>query len=111
MHPTVKWHVSPATVARYWRLSLAIGMAVIGVVALLLSVLTRTVDRIEAGAAEIWRVGKLIANNTVHIPLLMRTNRIAADIVGAAEGIERATARISQSVASDGTGKETGIGT
>ncbi len=95
---------SPMTIARYWRASLAIGMVVIGAVAVLLSTLAGIVARIETGAAEIWRVGKLIANNTVHVPLLVRTNQVVAGILPAADGIARATARIQRAVV-DETGK------
>ncbi len=90
--------VSPHVIARYWRLSLGIGLVVIGAVGLLLGMLARTVTQIEAGAAEIWRVGKLIANNTVHVPLLVRTNQIAGDILLAADGIADATERIGRAV-------------
>ena len=93
--------VSEHTVVRYWRLSLGIGLVVIGAVALLLSTLAAIVARIEAGAAEIWRVGKLIANNTVHVPLLVRTNQVVADILPAADGIARATERIQRAVGGD----------
>ena len=84
----------PEHVVRYWQISLGIGLAVIAAVALLLSTLATIVGRVEAGAAEIWRVGKLIANNTVHVPLLVRTNQIVADILPAADGIARATERV-----------------
>ncbi len=90
--------VSPRVIARYWRASIGIGLVVIGAVALLLDTLARTVTRIEAGAAEIWRVGKLIANNTVHIPLLVRTNQIAGEILPVADGIATATGRIGHAV-------------
>ncbi|MDP9471931.1 MAG: hypothetical protein M3Q71_14920 [Chloroflexota bacterium] len=90
-------------VIRSWWISLGIGMVVIGAVAVLLSALATTVARIEAGAAEIWRVGKLIANNTVHVPLLIRTNQVVADILPVADGIARATERIQRVVGGDGT--------
>ncbi len=93
--------VTPGTIGRYWRISLGLGMVVIGAVALLLSALTATVAKIEAGAAEIWRVGKLIANNTVHIPLLVRTNQLLGQILPAADRIAGATGRIQQAVAPD----------
>ncbi|MDP9365319.1 MAG: hypothetical protein M3Q10_14030 [Chloroflexota bacterium] len=93
----------PQHVVRYWRISLGIGLAVIGAVALLLSTLAAVVARIEAGAAEIWRVGKLIANNTVHVPLLARTNQVVAEILPAAAGIARATERIRRAVGADAT--------
>ncbi len=91
----------PQQVVRYWRISLGIGLVVIGAVALLLSTLATVVTRIETGAAEIWRVGKLIANNTVHVPLLVRTNQVVADILPAADGIARATERIRRAVSGD----------
>ena len=94
---------TPHLIVRYWRMSLGIGLVVIGVVALLLSTLAAIVARIESGAAEIWRVGKLIANNTVHVPLLVRTNQIVGDILPAADGIARATARIQRAVGADTT--------
>ena len=96
MEPFLRRPVTRDTIGRYWRISLGLGMVVIGAVALLLSALTATVAKIEAGAAEIWRVGKLIANNTVHIPLLVRTNQVLAQILPAADRIAGATARIQQ---------------
>ncbi len=103
MHDPLRRTVPGHVVVRYWRISLGIGLVVIGAVALLLSTLARTVAQIEAGAAEIWRVGKLIANNTVHIPLLVRTNQIVAKIQPAADGIARATERIRRAVGEDPT--------
>ncbi len=73
---------------------------------MLLSALTATAAKIETGAAEIWRVGKLIANNTVHIPLLVRTNQMIGQILPAADGIARATARIQHAVGADPTKEE-----
>ena len=79
---------------------------VIGAVAALLEILARTAEQIERGVAEIWRVGKLIANNTVHIPLLVRTNQIVADIARAADGIARAAARIQHTVGGETSPEE-----
>ena len=101
MKPSLEQPVTLGTIGRYWRISLGLGMVVIGAVALLLSALTATVAKIEAGAVEIWRVGKLIANNTVHIPLLVRTNQLLGEILPAADRIAVATGRIQQAVAPD----------
>lgn len=90
----------PVIVGRWW-LGLALGAVVIGAVAALLETLLRSVRRIEQGAAEVWRVGKLIANNTVHVPLLVRTNQVVDEIAAAADGIARQTARIQGAVAPD----------
>jgi hypothetical protein len=45
---------------------------------------------------DIWTTGKLVANNTVHIPMLRETNRLAGaildtagKIVGGAQAIEQ----------------------
>jgi hypothetical protein len=84
------------TVVRYWKLSLATGVAVLAVVALLLEAVARTAKQIQAGAAEIWRVGKLIAGNTVNVPLLGRINQNVAEISQAMDGCALATERIRQ---------------
>lgn len=94
----------PGVIAGYWSATLALGLVVIGVVAALLTAVVRTARQIDAGAAEIWRVGKLIANNTVHIPLLVRTNQIAGGILAAADRTGEATARIERAVAGPKTG-------
>lgn len=95
--------VSEDMIVRYWTAGLVGGLVVIGAVAVLLQTLTRTAEQIQAGAAEIWRIGKLIANNTVHIPLIHRTNQHAASILQAADGIAAATARIERTVVGDPT--------
>lgn len=94
----------PVVVRRWWA-ALALGAVVIGAVAALLETLLRSVRRIEHGAAEVWRVGKLIANNTVHVPLLVRTNQIVDEIAAASGGIAQAAARIERAVSAD-DGKE-----
>ena len=95
--------VSEHTIVRYWTAGLVGGLVVITAVAVLLQTLTETAERIQVGAAEIWRIGKLIANNTVHIPLIHRTNQHAAQILQAADGIAAATARIERAVVGDPT--------
>ena len=89
------------TVSRYWWISLLTGGVVIGVVALLLTILVRTVEQIQAGVGQIWQVGKLIANNTVHIPLLVHTNQLVDQIHKSAGGIVLSTERIERAVAGD----------
>lgn len=103
MRTSLKRPVPINTIVRYWQISLGIGLGVIGAVALLLSALAATAAKIEGGAAEIWRVGKLIANNTVHISLLVRTNQMIGRILPAADGIARATERIRHAVGADAT--------
>src|SRR5919197_1539451 len=95
-------HDNDKIIGRYWRTSLALGVVVLGAVMALLEILTRTAKSIEATAASIWQTGKLIANNTVHVPLLVRTNQLVGDISSSADRIAAATERIQSAVASQG---------
>jgi hypothetical protein len=71
-----------------WGVSLIIGLVVIGVVAFLLSLTKNTAAKIDVAAAEIWTQGKLVANNTIQIPLfLSTTNRVVAKIYDSAVNI------------------------
>lgn len=101
MEPPGKQTDAGRVVVRSWSISIALGLVVTGAVALLLAILARTTEQIEGGVAEIWRVGKLLANNTVHIPLLVRTNQTVGAILPKADGIAAATARIQRAVAGD----------
>ncbi len=88
--------VSEGAAYTVWWVSLGIGVVVILVVAVLLTLIVRTARQINETAADIWTVGQRIANNTVHIPLLHRTNQIVDGILRRASGIEEATARIEE---------------
>ncbi len=90
--------VTPEMIGRYWRISLVGGVVILGAVTQLLRVLTSTAEQILAGTGQIWTTGKLIARNTVHIPLLIRTNQVAGEILEAADGIVAATGRIGKAV-------------
>ena len=80
-----------------WGISLIIGLVVIGVVAILLGLIKNTAGKIDVAAGEIWTQGKLIANNTIQIPLfLTTTNRVVAkvydsavNIIGGAKAIQQ----------------------
>ncbi len=74
--------VSPEYAVRFvWWASLALGVVVSLVVALLLWLIHRTAVTIDASVAQIWSVGQRVANNTVHIPALYRTNEAAGEIL------------------------------
>jgi hypothetical protein len=88
--------VSTGAALTVWWVSLGIGVVVIVVVAVLLTLIVRTARQIEEGVSNIWIVGQSIANNTVHIPLLHRTNQIVDGILERASGIDRASAAIEQ---------------
>lgn len=84
------------TVYLIWWVSLALLLVVTVVVAVLLRLILRSARTIEDVAGEIWTHGKLVANNTIHIPQLVDTNRqavriltTARKIVAGAEAIEQ----------------------
>ncbi len=79
-----------------WGVSLGIAVAVLLVVAVLLTLVVRSATRILAGVNAIWVAGQRIANNTIQIDLLRRTNETAAGILDAAGGIAMASSRIEQ---------------
>jgi hypothetical protein len=65
---------SEAAIQQVWTVSLVIYFVVVAVVAVLLTLILQTARKIHGGVAEIWHVGQKVANNTIHIPLLGRTN-------------------------------------
>ena len=64
-----------------WWVSIVLLLVVTAVVALLLTLVLRTARSIQRTASDIWTTGKMVANNTIHIPLLVDTNRIAGRIL------------------------------
>lgn len=64
-----------------WWVSIVLLLVVTIVVAFLLTLVLQTARSILHTAGDIWTTGKLVANNTIHIPLLMDTNRIAGKIL------------------------------
>lgn len=64
-----------------WWVSLLLGAVVIAVVAILLDRIWRTARAIEGVAARIWDGGTRIANNTVHVPDLVRSNGFADSLL------------------------------
>ncbi len=87
---------SEGAVFTAWIASLALGAVVVVVVALLLRAILMTVRQIDAAVAQVWVTGQRIANNTVHIPLLHETNRVAGQILARAGGIDGAAAQIEE---------------
>lgn len=88
--------MSEQAIFTVWWLSIGVLVMVTVVVGFLLSLVLRSARTIRQVAGDIWTTGKLVANNTIHIPLLRETNRAAAgilatavQIVGGAEAIEQ----------------------
>ncbi|WP_137125075.1 hypothetical protein [Roseomonas sp. HF4] len=67
-----------------WVLAIVLALVVTGIVAVLLLLIIRTAADIEAGCAEIWARGQRVANNTIHLANLHRTEEATQRILGRA---------------------------
>lgn len=86
---------SPEAAAEFvWIASLILGLVVSGVVALLLWLIHREAGIINAKVSRIWDVGQRVANNTIHIPTLYKTNAVVRDILATAVKIKDGAAVI-----------------
>ncbi len=85
---------SADAVQTVWTLSLVVFTVVLVVVAVLLTLILRTARDIRGGVAIIWNVGQRIANNTIHIAMLKKTNIVAGKILQSAVGVVHATAGV-----------------
>lgn len=83
--------MTPAAVQQVWIASLAVFVVVLLVVAVLLTLILRTAKQIHGGVSAIWNVGQKVANNTVHLALLDRTNHLAGKILESAGRVAAAT--------------------
>jgi len=76
---------SPDQAAAFvWWVSLLLGVVVSLVVTVLLWAIYREASIINDRVSKIWEVGQRVANNTVHIPALYRTNEVASRILAVA---------------------------
>ena len=82
------------TIVQVWLLSLGIFVVVLLVVATLLTLILRTSTQIHAGVSAIWTAGQKVANNTIHLAMLHRTNHLAGQILQSAVGVAGATGAI-----------------
>ena len=89
-----------AAIAQVWIWSLAVYFVVVVVVAVLLTMILNTVTQITGGAAAIWTAGQKVANNTIEIPLLARTNHLVTKILDSAVRTAGAVAMVEQHAAS-----------
>ena len=85
---------SPDTIRTIWMLTLVVFVVVLLVVAALLTLILRAARDIRAGVSLIWNVGQRIANNTIQLSMLSRTNDAAAAILTSAVGVIGATSAI-----------------
>lgn len=97
MESAVPTAVSQGAVLTVWWVSLGIAVVVTLVVVFLLEMIRRTAVSILDGAGAIWTHGKLVANNTIQIPIFLKTtNRVAGQILATAQQIVGATEAIEQ---------------
>lgn len=90
-------NVSQEAIEKVWIISLVLGFVVTIVVAILLILIRNTARKILSGVHKIWTEGKLVANNTIQIPIYLTvTNQVvskiydtAVKIVGGAAAIEQ----------------------
>lgn len=85
---------SADAIQNVWTLSLFIFTVVLVIVAILLTLILRTARDIRTGVSLIWNVGQRIANNTIHLALLQKTNAGAEQILASAVGVIGATAAV-----------------
>ena len=79
-----------------WWLALALAAVVVLVVAALLELITRTAHRSHEAVSDVWTGGTHIAQNTVTLALLQRTNFLAKGLLRSAGRIAAAAGRIRQ---------------
>ena len=77
-----------------WGLALGLAVVVVLVVAVLLELIVRSAHRIHQAVSDIWTGGTHIAQNTVTLALLQRTNFLAQELLHSAGRIAAASARI-----------------
>ena len=82
-----------------WIASLVVFVVVLVVVAVLLTLILRTAHDIKRGVTLIWNVGQRVANNTIQLALLEKTNAAASQILTSAVGIIGATAAVKEHAA------------
>jgi hypothetical protein len=89
--------VSKETITTVWVISLVLGLVVTIVVAALLILIRNNAKKINAGVEKIWVEGKLVANNTIQIPIFLTvTNQVVSKIYDTAVKIIGKSAAIEQ---------------
>lgn len=90
-------NVSEEALTKVWVICLVLGLVVTIVVAILLLVIRNTARKILSGVQQIWTEGKLVANNTIQIPIYLTvTNQVVSKIYNTAVKIIGGAAAIEQ---------------
>ena len=79
-----------------WWVALGVAAVVLVVVTILLEMIVRTAHSIHQGVSDVWTCGTQIAQNTVTLASLQRTNYLARALLRSASRIAAASARIRQ---------------
>ena len=87
---------SPETIRNVWTLSLVVFTVVLAVVAVLLTLILHAARDITGGVSAIWNVGQRIANKTIHLALLEKTNAGAEAILKSAVGVINVTGAVKE---------------
>ena len=89
--------VSNEALTQVWIISLVLGLVVTIVVAILLILIRNTARKILGGVQQLWIEGKLVANNTIQIPIYLTvTNQVVSKIYATAVKIIGGAAAIEQ---------------
>jgi len=80
-----------------WWTSLGLALVVTLIAALLLVLIINNAKTIHGAVSTIWDTGQRVANNTIHIPLLQRTNEGVEKILGHAVNIIGHTEKLANS--------------
>ena len=83
--------MTPGAIQQVWLVSLGLFVVVLLVVAALLTLILSTAKQIHGGVSAIWNAGQRVANNTVQLALLDRTNHLAGKMLASAVKIAGAT--------------------
>ena len=83
--------MSAEAIQQVWIVSLVVFAVVLVVVAALLTLILSTAKQIHGGVSAIWTAGQKVANNTIHLAMLARTNALAGQILESAGGVAAAT--------------------
>lgn len=90
-------NVSEETIKQVWGISLLLGLVVTTVVAVLLILIRNSARDILSTVHKLWTEGKLVANNTIQIPIYLTvTNQVVAKIYATAVKIIDGAAAIEQ---------------
>src|SRR5262245_51591314 len=79
-----------------WWIAIAVLLVVTGIVYVLLRQIIAAAGAIERTVSEIWTKGQRVANNTIHIVALYRTDELVQGILGRAARIAASAAAIEQ---------------